>query len=233
MRLGLTDMEVMVGLLPQSRGGGEINGRGELVEEVESERWGEGGCGWGWVIPEHCKGSSLLPNVAHVLPRVDNASKDDDPKCGRHAAESREGRTGGRAGRGGGNVGANVGVDRVPEFSTIIAQQLQNLLPTILAQVGNHVNNLENIVDDNTQGDVRNVIVNNARRDCTYKEFLACNPKEYDGKGGVVVYTRWIENMESVQDMSGCGDNQKVKYTAGSFMGKALTWWNSEVHTRS
>nr|GEZ16657.1 reverse transcriptase domain-containing protein [Tanacetum cinerariifolium] len=34
---------------------------------------------------------------------------------------------------------------------------------------------------------------------CTYKEFLACNPKEYDGKGGVVAYTRWIEKMESIR----------------------------------
>ncbi|GKF79223.1 hypothetical protein Tco_0234791, partial [Tanacetum coccineum] len=36
---------------------------------------------------------------------------------------------------------------------------------------------------------------------CSYKEFLACNPKEYDGKGGVVVLTRWIEKMESVHDI--------------------------------
>ncbi|GJT67074.1 hypothetical protein Tco_1018554 [Tanacetum coccineum] len=54
---------------------------------------------------------------------------------------------------------------------------------------------------------------------CSYKEFLACNPKDYDGKGGAIVYTRWIEKMESVQDMSGCGDNQKVKYTFSSFIG--------------
>ncbi|GJS90918.1 putative reverse transcriptase domain-containing protein [Tanacetum coccineum] len=39
--------------------------------------------------------------------------------------------------------------------------------------------------------------------------------------------------MESAQYMSGCGDNQKVKYTVGSFVGKALTWWNSQIHTRS
>ncbi|GJU85597.1 integrase, catalytic region, zinc finger, CCHC-type containing protein [Tanacetum coccineum] len=32
--------------------------------------------------------------------------------------------------------------------------------------------------------------------------------------------------------MSGCRENQKVKYTAGSFIGKALTWWNSQVQTR-
>nr|GEU98715.1 reverse transcriptase domain-containing protein [Tanacetum cinerariifolium] len=64
----------------------------------------------------------------------------------------------------------------------------------------------------------RDVIVNNDRRGCTYKEFLACKPKEYDGKGGKIAYTHWIEKMESVQDMSGCGDNKKVKYTARSFV---------------
>ncbi|GJX47385.1 putative reverse transcriptase domain-containing protein [Tanacetum coccineum] len=69
-------------------------------------------------------------------------------------------------------------------------------------------------------------------RGCSYKEFLACNPKEYDRKGGAIVYTRWIEKMELVQDMSGCEDDQKVKYTAGSFVDKALTWWNSQIHTR-
>ncbi|GJY37543.1 reverse transcriptase domain-containing protein [Tanacetum coccineum] len=80
---------------------------------------------------------------------------------------------------------------------------------------------------------VRNVNVNNGRGDCSYKEFMACNPKDYDGKGGAIAYTRWIEKMESVQDMSGCGDNQKVKYTTGLFIGKALTWWNSQVQIRA
>ncbi|GKE26337.1 reverse transcriptase domain-containing protein, partial [Tanacetum coccineum] len=45
--------------------------------------------------------------------------------------------------------------------------------------------------------------------------------------------TRWIEKMESVHDMSGCSIDQKVKYTASSFVGKALTWWNSQIHTLS
>ncbi|GKB60251.1 hypothetical protein Tco_0916437 [Tanacetum coccineum] len=51
---------------------------------------------------------------------------------------------------------------------------------------------------------------------CWHKEFLACNSKEYDGKGCAVVLTHWIEKMESVHDMSGCSIDQKVKYTAGS-----------------
>ncbi|GKC31155.1 reverse transcriptase domain-containing protein, partial [Tanacetum coccineum] len=36
-----------------------------------------------------------------------------------------------------------------------------------------------------------------------------------------------------VHDMSGCSVDQKVKYTAGSFVGKALTWWNSQIRTLS
>ncbi|GKA16871.1 putative reverse transcriptase domain-containing protein [Tanacetum coccineum] len=83
-----------------------------------------------------------------------------------------------------------------------------------------------------SEGDVRNATEDNNRRGCTYKEFLACNPNEYDGKGDAIVYTRWIDKMESVHDMSGCRDSQRVKYSAGSFVGKALTWWNSEIRTQ-
>ncbi|GKA02088.1 hypothetical protein Tco_0674753 [Tanacetum coccineum] len=97
---------------------------------------------------------------------------------------------------------------------------MQNLLPTIVAQVGDHGrgqrngrNQNGNAVNDNIWGEVS--------RGCTYKEFLSCNLKEYDGRGAIV-YTRWIEKMESVRDMSGCKDSQKVKYTAGSFVGKVL-----------
>ncbi|GKF23038.1 hypothetical protein Tco_0075360, partial [Tanacetum coccineum] len=111
---------------------------------------------------------------------------------GQSTAAPRGGRTGGWTGRGGGITGEPTG--RVPEFSTVIAQQLQNMLPTIIAQ-----------------GDVRNVNVNNSRSGCSYKEFLSCNPKDFDGKGGVIAYTRWTEKMESVQDMSGCGYHQKTR----------------------
>ncbi|GKA83209.1 putative reverse transcriptase domain-containing protein [Tanacetum coccineum] len=120
--------------------------------------------------------------------------------AGRPVAESQGGGTGERVGRGGrgrgpkrgnddridelngqGNdqgeganrniEGVNGGVGGAPDFLTIVAQQLENLLPVILAQ--------------------------------------------------------------SVQDMSGCSIDQKVKYTAGSFVGKALTWWNSQIRTLS
>ncbi|GKF71301.1 hypothetical protein Tco_0207415, partial [Tanacetum coccineum] len=39
--------------------------------------------------------------------------------------------------------------------------------------------------------------------------------------------------MEYVRYMSGCSIDQKAKYTAGSFVVKALTWWNSQICTLS
>nr|GEU37554.1 reverse transcriptase domain-containing protein [Tanacetum cinerariifolium] len=90
----------------------------------------------------------------------------------------------------------------------------------------------KNVEGVNGGENIRNVLVNSNRVGYAYKEFLACNPKEYDGKGGAVVLTIWIEKMKFVQDMSGRCD-QKVKYTAGLFVGKALTWWNSQIRTIS
>nr|GEY60178.1 putative reverse transcriptase domain-containing protein [Tanacetum cinerariifolium] len=106
----------------------------------------------------------------------------------------------------------------------------------MLAQVGNYGNvgnQNGNVVNENVKENARNVLVNENWVGCSYKEFLACNPKEYDGKGGAVVLTRWIEKMESVQDMSSCSIDQKMKYIACLFVSKVLTWWNSQIHTLS
>ncbi|GJV93576.1 hypothetical protein Tco_1541389 [Tanacetum coccineum] len=124
----------------------------------------------------------------------------------------RGGRTDGLTGRGSGRTRGRTG----DQGSSGIDEQGGEV-----GGQGNHGNNQGNNTNQNKnaniQGPVRNVIVNNGQRGCSYKEFLACNPKKYDRKGGAIVYTRWIKKMKSVQDMSGCGDNQKVKYTAGSF----------------
>ncbi|GJU15336.1 putative reverse transcriptase domain-containing protein [Tanacetum coccineum] len=106
----------------------------------------------------------------------------------------------------------------------------------MLAQVGNqgNVGNQNgNVVSENVLENVRNALVNGNWVGCSYKEFLACNPKEYDGKGGAVVLTRWIEKIESVHDMSGYSIDQKIKYIVDSFVGKDLTWWNSQIRTLS
>nr|GEX82197.1 reverse transcriptase domain-containing protein [Tanacetum cinerariifolium] len=66
--------------------------------------------------------------------------------------------------QGGRGNGSNGCIDEVPDFSTVIAQQLQDLLPTIITQVGGHIGNQwinesqnDNAVEDSIHEDVRNV----------------------------------------------------------------------------
>ncbi|GKA26100.1 hypothetical protein Tco_0712209 [Tanacetum coccineum] len=52
-----------------------------------------------------------------------------------------------------------------------------------------------NVVNENIQENVRNVLVNSNRVGCSYKEFLACNPKEMMVKGGCYsLQTRGLGN---------------------------------------
>ncbi|GJX35769.1 putative reverse transcriptase domain-containing protein [Tanacetum coccineum] len=62
--------------------------------------------------------------------------------------------------------------------------------------------NDERVDDLNGQGNDQEPLTRHASSGCSYKEFLACNPKEYDSKGGVVVLTRWIEKIESIRTLS-------------------------------
>ncbi|GJW34428.1 putative reverse transcriptase domain-containing protein [Tanacetum coccineum] len=122
--------------------------------------------------------------------------------AGRPVAAPQGGEMGGRVGRGGRRV-------REPRRRYVKPSGEPEGQGNDQAQVGNQGSNQGdnrnqscNAINDNIRSDVRNVIENNDRIGCTYNEFFACNPKEYDGKGGAIVYTHWIEKMESVQDMS-------------------------------
>ncbi|GKA63498.1 hypothetical protein Tco_0763104 [Tanacetum coccineum] len=102
-----------------------------------------------------------------------------------------------------------------PDIAAIIAQQLQNIIPQIVTQVKNNMNNKNN---NNNNGNNNNNNGNNNNNNgnvgnnwCSYKGFQACGPKEYDGKGGAIALTRWIEKMENVLDNSGCSENQKAR----------------------
>ncbi|GKA90768.1 hypothetical protein Tco_0812638, partial [Tanacetum coccineum] len=94
-----------------------------------------------------------------------------------------------------------------PDIATIIAQQPQTILPQIVTQVTNNVNNANNGNGGNGGGGNGN----GGNNGCTFKAFQSCNPEEYDGKGGAIVLTRWIEKMENMIDNSGCAENQKVR----------------------
>ncbi|GJV73708.1 putative reverse transcriptase domain-containing protein, partial [Tanacetum coccineum] len=65
----------------------------------------------------------------------------------------------------------------------------------------------------------------------TYKDFLNCKPLTFKGIEGVVVLSQWFEKMESVFHISNCVVENQVKFATCTFLGNALTWWNSHMKT--
>ncbi|GJW20241.1 putative reverse transcriptase domain-containing protein [Tanacetum coccineum] len=68
-------------------------------------------------------------------------------------------------------------------------------------------------------------------RECTYPDFLKCQPLNFKGTKGVVRLTQWFEKIESVYSISNCTVACQVKFATCTLQGNALTWWNSHVKT--
>ncbi|GJU33427.1 reverse transcriptase domain-containing protein [Tanacetum coccineum] len=49
------------------------------------------------------------------------------------------------------------------------------------------------------------------------------------GTEGVVVLSQWFKKMESVFHISNCAVENQVKFATCTFLGNALTWWNSHL----
>ncbi|GJV82487.1 putative reverse transcriptase domain-containing protein [Tanacetum coccineum] len=67
------------------------------------------------------------------------------------------------------------------------------------------------------------------QRECTYTDFLKCQPMNFKGTEGVVGLTQWLKKMESVFLISKYAITSQVKYASCTLQGSALTWWNSHV----
>ncbi|GJT92442.1 putative reverse transcriptase domain-containing protein [Tanacetum coccineum] len=64
-------------------------------------------------------------------------------------------------------------------------------------------------------------------RECTYQDFLKCQPLNFNGMEGVVGLTHWFEKMETIFHISNCPEKYQVKYTRARSETVHLTWWNS------
>ncbi|GKB50647.1 putative reverse transcriptase domain-containing protein [Tanacetum coccineum] len=68
-------------------------------------------------------------------------------------------------------------------------------------------------------------------RECTYQDFMKCQPLNLKGTEGVVGLIRWFEKMETVFHISNCLEKSQVKYATCTLLDSALTWWNSHKRT--
>ncbi|GKC59868.1 putative reverse transcriptase domain-containing protein [Tanacetum coccineum] len=68
-------------------------------------------------------------------------------------------------------------------------------------------------------------------RECTYQDFLKCQPLSFNGTEGVVGLTHWFKKMETVFHISNCPEKYQVKYATCMLLNSALPWWNSHKRT--
>nr|GEU41329.1 reverse transcriptase domain-containing protein [Tanacetum cinerariifolium] len=68
-------------------------------------------------------------------------------------------------------------------------------------------------------------------RECTYQDFMKCQPLNFKGTEGVVGLIRWCEKMEKVFHISNSPKRYQVKYATCTLLDGVLTWWNSHKRT--
>ncbi|GJR28012.1 putative reverse transcriptase domain-containing protein [Tanacetum coccineum] len=68
-------------------------------------------------------------------------------------------------------------------------------------------------------------------RECTYQDFMKCQPLNFKGTKGVVGLIRWFEKMETVFHISNFPEKSQVKYATCTLLDSTLTWWNSHKRT--
>ncbi|GJZ87494.1 hypothetical protein Tco_0659104, partial [Tanacetum coccineum] len=60
-------------------------------------------------------------------------------------------------------------------------------------------------------------------RQCSYKEFMSCQPINFKGTKGDVGLIYWFERIGSVFSCSNCIEDCKVKFATGTLTEKALS----------
>ncbi|GJT67616.1 putative reverse transcriptase domain-containing protein [Tanacetum coccineum] len=68
-------------------------------------------------------------------------------------------------------------------------------------------------------------------RECTYQDFMKCQPLFFKCTEGVVELTQWFERMETVFCISNCTVENQIKFATCTLLGTALMWWNLHIRT--
>ncbi|GJY26791.1 reverse transcriptase domain-containing protein [Tanacetum coccineum] len=123
-------------------------------------------------------------------------------------------------------------VTPAPTTTTVTNAQLQAMIDQGVtnALAARDANRSTNGDDSHTSGiGVRRN--ERATHECTYPDFLKCQPLNFKGTQGVVELTQWMEKMETVFRISNYSAKNQIKFSTCTLLGNALTWWNSHVKT--
>nr|GEU57195.1 retrotransposon protein, putative, Ty3-gypsy subclass [Tanacetum cinerariifolium] len=122
-----------------------------------------------------------------------------------------------------------------PDTTTTPTTTITNAQLHVLIDRGVVVSLAEHDVEKSRNDDNSNDSGTGERRqmttpgECTYTNFLKCQPMSFQGTEGVVGLTRWLEKMESVFQISNYTVACQVKFASCTLQGSALTWWNYHI----
>ncbi|GJW36364.1 hypothetical protein Tco_0059284 [Tanacetum coccineum] len=68
-------------------------------------------------------------------------------------------------------------------------------------------------------------------RECTYPDFMMCQPLNFKGTEEVVELIKWFEKMETVFSISNYSVENQIKFSTCTLLAGELMWWNSHVKT--
>ncbi|GJT78753.1 hypothetical protein Tco_1045478 [Tanacetum coccineum] len=115
-------------------------------------------------------------------------------------------------------------------FSSILSRSIsafsQKLIPELVADSVTTALEAQAANMANTDNTTRPREAHVARQ-CSYKEFMSCQPINFKGTEGAIGLIRWFERTESMFSHSNCTEDYKVKFATGTLTEEALSWWNS------
>ncbi|GKA15078.1 putative reverse transcriptase domain-containing protein [Tanacetum coccineum] len=112
------------------------------------------------------------------------------------------------------------------QIKALITQGVANALEEI------KVNRTSRNGDDSHDSGTGSRRTERAARECTYNDFLKCQPLNFKGTEGVIGLTQWFKRMESVFYITNCAVGNQIKFATCTLLGSALTWRDQEARDR-
>ncbi|GJX69245.1 hypothetical protein Tco_0304972 [Tanacetum coccineum] len=81
-----------------------------------------------------------------------------------------------------------------------------------------------------TQAAIRKLVADSViaalEAQCSYREFMSCQPINFKGSERAIGLIRWFKRTESVFSRSNYIEDYKVKFATGTLSEEAISWWN-------
>ncbi|XP_022014227.1 uncharacterized protein LOC110913713 [Helianthus annuus] len=116
-------------------------------------------------------------------------------------------------------------------ISEEIGKAMQENMPHLAQEVESHVLDVVETMMASKMDELKGMIGDMQGRkgtcECTYKEFMACNPLPFKGEIDPIACQRWIASIEAVFVRSHCEKEDQVMFATSLLQLQAKDWWDA------